>query len=734
VVNLTTPYYAARATFFKMIFGETRGYVFIGIKDVSMEQHKERAFLWPDQQVELLEFIDSIAATTNVYYCPQIFKSAERRKDNVLACPSAWADLDECDPANILGATPSIILESSPDRYQALWLFEEDQEPDTAENISKRIAYALAEHGADKGGWDLSQLLRVPLTKNHKYNDVVVKIVHSSTAVFRPSDFDVYPRVEGYDFLDIPFPETLPEQPGADIIREHRLRLNATALTLFDTVPKYRKWSLALWSLTMMLFEGGLTREQVYVVVRDAKCNKFARDGRPKEALWKDVCRAYFKHQANISITKVDSSEEQHLLTDEEASIAGEFDTWVERYIRWAKSLGDAAHQYHQASAFVCLSAMIGSAVKLPTSFGTIAPNVWFMLLADTTITRKSTAMDIGMDLLMEIREETLLATDGSLEGMFAALATRPGIPSIFLRDEFSGLLEQMTKRDYMAGFAEMLTKLYDGKVQKRLLRKETIIIKEPHLILYCGGIKTRIQELLTMDQVSSGFLPRFIFITAESDMTRVRPLGPPTSVNLDARVSILDELRDISQYYDEQETIIVNGKVVISPNKRIWKAELTEAAWLRYNELESLLMRTGMATSQPDVYTPVYDRLGKSILKIAVLLAASRQRKDTVVVELRDMLHAIFYGEGWRAYAREVITNVGQSSDEKRLMRIYTAIKKSEGISRSALMQAHHLAARDANHLFETLEQRGLITRFRQGRGEMLLPTDGSMKREKQP
>src|SRR6201999_3023795 len=98
-------------------------------------------------------------------------------------------------------------------------------------------------------------------------------------------------------------------------------------------------------------------------------------------------------------------------------------------------------------------------------------PNLWFMILGDTTLTRKTTAMDLAVDLLMDVDPDVILATDGSIEGLMQGLSTRPKRPSIFLRDEFSGLLEMMTKWDYYAGMAEVLTKLYDGKMQKRILK-----------------------------------------------------------------------------------------------------------------------------------------------------------------------------------------------------------------------------------------------------------------------
>src|ERR1035437_8263517 len=134
--------------------------------------------------------------------------------------------------------------------------------------------------------------------------------------------------------------------------------------------------------------------------------------------------------------------------------------------------------------------------------------------------------MDLAMDLLAEVDDSIIMATDGSLEGLLTGLAARPGQPSIFLRDEFSGLLEAMVKKDYMAGMAELLTKLYDGTMQRRMLRKEVIEVKDPRLIFYAGGIKNKITSLLTYEQVSSGFMPRFIFITAESDLNKIKPVG----------------------------------------------------------------------------------------------------------------------------------------------------------------------------------------------------------------
>lgn len=721
---------AAKATqlaFFNAAFGTAEGFVCIAYIVPGKRGLQEDFYRWPNQLEEMLHDIEAHGLTDNVYFCPQLLTNGKRTKEHIKTCPSLWADLDSCEPENLL-VPPTITVETSPGRYQALWVFERPQEPDVAEEYSKRIAYKHADQGCDRGGWDLTQLLRVPGTYNLKYTTglaPMVKVVSSSARRYRIKDFEDYPAVAGEEFLDIPFPTEFPDKTADDLLAEYKNKLPMHVWGLFQNIPEpgddgRSKWSDALWKLEMMLFEAGMTREEVYIIATHAACNKYARDGRPKTLLWKDVCRAFNKNEQNINIVIPQDTKQEELLTPEEKLSVEANPTFVERFIDWASSLGDAAVQYHQAGALTALSAILCGNTVLPTSYGAVVPNLWFMILADTTLTRKTTAMDIAMDLVMEVDTDCVLATDGSIEGVLTALSARPGRPSIFLRDEFSGLLESLTKKDYMAGMAEMLTKLYDGKMQKRILRKETVEVRDPRLIVFAGGIRNRITQLLTFDHVSSGFMPRFVFITAESDVSRVRPLGPPTAANLGNRDAILNELRDIQAHYGTTHELKVEGSKVAIQVPRIWEASMSQDAWLRFNKLEDDMMRAALDTEHPELMTPTYDRLGKSILKAALLIAASQRRSDTeLVIMLDDLLHAMYYGQQWREYVHQVINAVGKGTAEREFDKIYTAIQRHEGISRSLLMQYYHLSARDADGIFRTLEERGLITRAKAGRTE---------------
>lgn len=711
-----------REVFFRGVFGAGEGIICIGVSPVPLPGTKRklyrRYFNYPGELNSALDLIETNITVADLYFCPQLLNEQNLHKGAVVSCPNAWADLDDCTPIKLL-VPPSIAWETSPGRFQAIWRLDPNLDPLEAEALSRRIAYYHAGDGADRSGWDLTQFLRVPRTGNFKHvddlsgNPAIVRIVTGTTIKYRLADFEKYPDVKRVEFLELPLPSVIPTEDPLEIIQRYRRTISPLVFSLFETEPQ-GTWSEKLWRLMILCFEAGMEMPEVLHIANQSACNKYRRDGRPIDYLWRDVCRAYVRVQQNAGAVIIPAAPQVELLTpDEQNSSPGE--TFIERYIRWASDLGDAAPQYHTAGAFIALSSILSGHVRLPTSFGTMVPNLWFMILADTTLTRKSTAMDIAMDLVNDIDDDVLLATDGSLEGMMQALSTRPGQPSVFLRDEFSGLLEMMTKRDYYAGMAEMLTKLYDGKIQKRILRKETVEVREPVLLIFAGGIRNRVQALLTTEHISSGFMPRFVFITAESDAARVRPLGPPMLADTSRRDGLLAELSSMVAHYH-----VIDG--TRNTTKKT-QAELSPAAWARYNKLESDMLVAGLDSERPDLMTPVFDRLSKSTLKAALLIAASRQRDERVCVTEEDIVDAIRFTVQWRTYAIEVINGVGKSAVERDLDRVLGSIVRGPGVSRSQLMRSYHLTARQADAIFDTLIQRGLIAMSRLGGTTTFMP-----------
>lgn len=378
----------------------------------------------------------------------------------------------------------------------------------------------------------------------------------------------------------------------------------------------------------------------------------------------------------------------------------------------------------------------------------------------DFILSHNSTAMDLAVDLLEDVDSDYMLATDGSIEGLLTSLSTRPGRASLFHRDEFSGMLEQMSKRDYYAGMLEVLTKLYDGKMQKRLLRRETIEVRNPCFILFAGGIKERIHGLISPEHVDSGFIPRFMFVHAEPDLNKLAPLGPPSTSTLEGRNRILERLRALHMHYNvttnmfqgndvpnttwhvpsnPQANPVIDGlagdggtavqtqtqvaPVNMTTFNKSWSAELTNDAWMRYNKIAHDLQVMGVESSRPDVMTAMMARLSISGLKMAILLAASDRLTDRVLVQEHDITQAFYYIDKWKPHTLDVVMNAGKSKSERELERVYDFVKNNPGVLRGNVMQVFHLKAREADGLFSTLEQRGLVRLKKSGKGEKVFP-----------
>jgi hypothetical protein len=108
---------------------------------------------------------------TDLYFCPHGFKKPERKQEVALAPRQYYADLDYADPRKI-EPKPSAAWETSPGRFAAVWRV--DGQIDW--NVNKVWSYTI---GADRGGWDATQLLRIPHTINYKeqYNKPLIRVL-----------------------------------------------------------------------------------------------------------------------------------------------------------------------------------------------------------------------------------------------------------------------------------------------------------------------------------------------------------------------------------------------------------------------------------------------------------------------------------------------------------------------------------------------------------------------------
>ena len=183
-----------RLEFFELIFGDEEGMLCIATihKDRGKTSFKRYFFNWPIAQTELLAFIASKEKAHDVYFSTAIFSRSQAKKEFARPTKIVWADLDTCKPEDV-SPTPPIVLETSPGRFHAMWTLIGFVQPEIAEGYARNLAYQYAPNGSDKSGWDIGQLLRVPLTHNFKKEYQAVG--------------GDYPVVEVVRMLDLPVPD-----------------------------------------------------------------------------------------------------------------------------------------------------------------------------------------------------------------------------------------------------------------------------------------------------------------------------------------------------------------------------------------------------------------------------------------------------------------------------------------------------------------------------------------------
>src|SRR5215212_2396570 len=158
--------------FLRHVFGGQRGllHIFTAKRDADGEIDRETIvsnnFSYPSAAEDAARWaLEKSEEGREVYFCAHLLTDPRRVKENAAPVRALWGDLDGAAvPHGEL--KPTAEIESSPGRYHAYWRLDSEIPPETAEDLNRRIAYEI---NADPSGFDLTQLLRVPGTTNHKY-------------------------------------------------------------------------------------------------------------------------------------------------------------------------------------------------------------------------------------------------------------------------------------------------------------------------------------------------------------------------------------------------------------------------------------------------------------------------------------------------------------------------------------------------------------------------------------
>lgn len=227
----------------------------------------------------------------NVYFAPCLFRDPRRFKSNALAGRWLYADLDEVDPRSLSYLPPTAAWETSRGRFQAAWLLDRLLKPSRLADLNQRLTYFT---GADRGGWSLTKVLRLPgsVSTKHGYEHRVRRLWFERSRSY--SFAEVHSLVK-----DVVVPASassvgdlrLPREKPSEIAKRYELPTRARKLLRTRTAVQGER-SERLWELENLLLDAGMAPEEVVMVVRPTAWNKYRGQRRELAQLWSEVSKA----------------------------------------------------------------------------------------------------------------------------------------------------------------------------------------------------------------------------------------------------------------------------------------------------------------------------------------------------------------------------------------------------------------------------------------------------------
>ena len=270
-------------------------------------------------------------------------------------------------------------------------------------------------------------------------------------------------------------------------------------------------------------------------------------------------------------------------------------DEFFQPVVEYFSTMTDAPLSFLHCGALMMVSAVIGNRVFAQVGSQKLKVNLYLLMLADSTVGRKSTGIQLARKYL-RLLEDRLKANDaaqnadafapapdndtehvkfimpdsGSLEGLIETMR-EPGTITVTQRDgkdkiqhqepeqknvlnsglalysEFAGFLDMVSK-EYNKGYQTFIIDCYDGNDHERQLKKEQSLIKNPCLSIFGASTMTQFGQRIKEDDKHTGYLQRFMFCHETEQKRALQSLIQISTPDSDAEESVLMALQKIYQ------------------------------------------------------------------------------------------------------------------------------------------------------------------------------------------
>ena len=300
------------------------------------------------------------------------------------------------------------------------------------------------------------------------------------------------------------------------------------------------------------------------------------------------------------------------------------------------------------------ISTALRRKVKIDRGAYDVYPNQFVFLVADSGRCRKSAAMGLGMDLIINLTELNIINGRATVEGLLDSLSKKTSIDigaqkaipdgsCLIYADELSYLFG---KSSYITDLISFLTAAYTSKARLDFLtrNKGTAQVRNPCPSILAGTTPQQMGEIFPSMSLYSGFMARVLLVYGTSAQSQ-RVSKPKINKNLEDKLvhdlGCMSELSGTMHLDEETETFFDQ-----------WYEELPPP---RSAELESF-----------------HERKHDHVLKLALVLSISES--DSLIIEKRHLMDAIEKIEEIELHVPQALSYIGataQSGTRDIILRI---------------------------------------------------------------
>lgn len=507
---------------------------------------------------------------------------------------------------------------------------------------------------------------------------------------------------------------------------------------VIDLIPDAR-WERFYWEgkdradlreFAKALRDSGVGIEDAYTLVWHAKANEPAEPGGKRQGVWRTV-KQVFDNTPELVIVMDDveppapseTRKRLTILSDEEREILDRVPNFIDKYLFVARQrFGVINEEYHTVSAWSILSNVFGDAGYIASRRGRLLLNVWTQVLGPSA-SGKGDALKLWRETINRALPEGMSsisvgssATDSSLHRL---LLERDNKVSLMYTDEAAGLYKLMhNDRSFGAGLREFITLAYDGIVggmarqndKDRGLHDKSA--ERAVFNMWLTGTWDGVVGEMTYDDVSSGFLGRFIYGVGERSFVTHDSLRPEIASDTEITLGVHPLVKSLSESLRKHYINFANQFLPIGLTDDA--AELIHRARI---ELDGASRHVEMEKDAVSISI----RMGENAWKCAALHALSEGR---TTVEYTDALVAVRAMEGWAGNMFKIIGEIEAAGWRRLAEEIYRfLIKKGGAMSRDLYLHFSKQHTREIDDAMSRLLSEGRVTRSEKGGGGKWMP-----------